>query len=59
MDHMISVKSMLEFVENRVRDELEPEAVAEAAGFSQSHFRAVFKGLTGMLELAIVNFKKG
>lgn len=48
MDHTISVKSMLEYVENRVKMDFNPEEVAMAAGFSHSHFRAVFKNLTGM-----------
>lgn len=48
MDHTIPVKSMLEFVENRVKDKLLSVEVAESAGFSHSHFRAIFKNLTGM-----------
>lgn len=47
MDHSLCIKTMINYIENRVTDNLEAEEVAQAAGFSLPHFRAVFKSVTG------------
>lgn len=47
MDCFIVIKSMLDYIENRVADEISLEQVAMAAGFSVPHFRAVFRDTTG------------
>ncbi|MCM1989471.1 helix-turn-helix transcriptional regulator [Oceanirhabdus seepicola] len=46
MDYMIFLKAMYDYIENRVTEELKVEEVAEEAGFSLSHFRAIFKEAT-------------
>lgn len=47
MDCFIVIKSMLDYIENRVADEISLEQVAMAAGFSVPHFRAAFRDATG------------
>ncbi|WBW96743.1 helix-turn-helix transcriptional regulator [Oceanirhabdus sp. W0125-5] len=46
MDYMIFLKAMFDYIENRVTEDVKVEEVAEEAGFSLSHFRAVFKEAT-------------
>lgn len=47
MDHSIAIKSALEFIENRVAEDIRPEQVAQVIGFSLPHSRAVFCRVTG------------
>lgn len=47
MDNSLFVKTMLDYIENRVAEEISVKAVAEAAGFSLPYFRAVFRDATG------------
>ncbi|MCX7749622.1 MAG: helix-turn-helix transcriptional regulator [Clostridia bacterium] len=47
MNYDLFVKSILDYIENRVAEEITPEDAAQAAGFSVSHFRAVFRDTTG------------
>lgn len=58
MDYSVFVKSMLEYVEKRVKEELPPKEVAQAAGFSHSHFRTIFKSLVGMSLAKYINLRK-
>lgn len=47
MDNSLFVKTMLDYIENRVADEISVNDIAEAAGFSLPYFRAVFRDATG------------
>lgn len=47
MNHDLIVKAVLDYVENRVTQELPAEEVAAVAGFSPQHFREVFRQATG------------
>jgi len=47
MDHSMAVKAALDFIENRVTENIQPEHVAEVLGFSLSHSRAVFAKVIG------------
>jgi len=47
VDHSIAIKSALEFIENRVAEDIRPEQVAQVIGFSLPHSRAVFCRVTG------------
>lgn len=47
MDHLLSVKSALDFIENRVSEDIRQEHVAQVMGYSLSHSRDVFARVTG------------
>ncbi len=47
VDYSMAIKSALDFIENRVAEDTQPEQVAQVIGFSLSHSRAVFAGVTG------------
>jgi len=46
-DYSMAIKSALDFIENRVAEDMQPEQVAKVIGFSLSHSRAVFSRVTG------------
>jgi len=46
-DYSMAIKSALDFIENRVAEDIQPEQVAQVIGFSLSHSRAVFARVTG------------
>ncbi|HYE81009.1 MAG TPA: helix-turn-helix transcriptional regulator [Clostridia bacterium] len=47
MDNSLFVKTMLDYIENRVAEEISADEIAGTAGFSLAHFRAVFRDATG------------
>ncbi|MEA4883169.1 MAG: AraC family transcriptional regulator [Clostridia bacterium] len=47
MDHWLTIKSALDFIENRVAEDIQQGQVARVLGFSLSHSRAVFAKATG------------
>jgi len=47
MDHFITIKAVLDYIENRVTAEIPVEEVAEVAGFSTAHLRELFRNTTG------------
>ena len=47
MDNSLFVKTMLDYIENRVAEEVSANEIAKAAGFSLPYFRALFRDATG------------
>ncbi|KUO77312.1 MAG: hypothetical protein APF77_19420 [Clostridia bacterium BRH_c25] len=47
MDNSLFVKTMLDYIENRVAEEISADEIAGTAGFSLPYFRAVFRDATG------------
>lgn len=47
MDNSLFVKTILDYIENRVAEEISANDIADAAGFSLPYFRAVFRDATG------------
>jgi AraC family transcriptional regulator len=47
MDHLERIQSAIDFIEDRLREELSTETIARSAGFSTWHFQRVFNGAVG------------
>lgn len=47
VDYSMAIQSALDFIENRVAEDMQPEQVAQVIGFSLPHSRAVFSKVTG------------
>lgn len=46
MDYIDSVKKAIDYIENRLQEEMTTEEVARFAGFSPYHFHRIFQSIT-------------
>jgi AraC family L-rhamnose operon regulatory protein RhaS len=55
MDHGISVRKSLEYIENNLNEELDFDAVSKKFNLSPNYFRTLFKEVTGLSPVNYLN----